>query len=500
MSRARRKFLIVSRRVQVLYAYEFFQAQRIQFFSETEHYCESMSQNLTTYAIGQMPQVTSPNLLYMKVMCKLATHRFDGTSKSFTFAKLFTAKRARLSVLRGYRKLKSLFSKKLLFDRLRNIGSISQRYAAVTSDKFIQHSQVVNIGWGHFKCLNHTQRVDLDMESKTIKSLVAKLFAIGGDTSKKLAEPGPGEPTDRNRKAVNDGNDIFELFCDMVKKSFLNKPKICCVSDEVDSVSQGRKVVLVEIPEKSEDVFIGVKPEDFADDFHCKHFTISQLRQRPSGSYGSCRKEIFHKIISFAEDIYDKIIKVHFLALHDQWNNFCFLSTYSIGLRAFLLSICAQKLVHGVNIFMMFEPLAGKRYVKITQRRTKIDWARCMHQLVDEIYPQAEQVVLVMDNLNTHSKASLYEAFEPTEAKRIADKLEIHYTPRHGSWLNMAEIEMSVLSRQCLAERMGDMEHLEREALAWEHKRNSKEAKADWRFTTEDARIKLKKLYPSIEM
>ena len=152
------------------------------------------------------------------------------------------------------------------------------------------------------------------------------------------------------------------------------------------------------------------------------------------------------------------------------------------------------------NIFMMFEPLAGKRYVKITQRRTKIDWALCMRWLVDEIYPQAQQIVLVMDNLNTHSKASLYEAFEPAEAKRIADKLQIHSTPKHGSWLNMAEIEMSVLSRQCLAERMGDMEHLEREALAWEHKRNSKEAKAGWRFTTEDARIKLKKLYPSIEM
>jgi len=151
------------------------------------------------------------------------------------------------------------------------------------------------------------------------------------------------------------------------------------------------------------------------------------------------------------------------------------------------------------NMFMMFEPLAGKRYVKITQRRTKIDWAWCMHQLVDEIYPQAEQVVLVMDNLNTHSKASLYEAFEPAEAKRIADKLEIHYTPKHGSWLNMAEVEISVMERQCLSERMGNIEHLETEALAWAERRNVKEAKVDWRFTTADARIKLKKLYPSIE-
>lgn len=150
------------------------------------------------------------------------------------------------------------------------------------------------------------------------------------------------------------------------------------------------------------------------------------------------------------------------------------------------------------NIFMMFEPLAGKRYVRITQRRTKKDWAESMRQLVDEIYPQAEQIVLVMDNLNTHNKASLYEAFEPDEAKRIADKLEIHPTPKHGSWLNMAEIEISVMARQCLAERMDKIEHLEGEAMAWEEKRNAQEVKVDWRFTTADARIKLKKLYPSL--
>jgi len=109
------------------------------------------------------------------------------------------------------------------------------------------------------------------------------------------------------------------------------------------------------------------------------------------------------------------------------------------------------------NIFMMFEPLAGKRKVKITQRRTKRDFAECMRQLVDQVHPDAAAIVLVMDNLNTHKKASLYEAFEPAEAKRIADKLEIHYTPKHGSWLNMAEIEMSVLSRQCLSERIDNV-------------------------------------------
>lgn len=150
------------------------------------------------------------------------------------------------------------------------------------------------------------------------------------------------------------------------------------------------------------------------------------------------------------------------------------------------------------NIFMMFEPLAAKRHVRISDRRTKKDWAECIRELVDEIYPQADSIVLVMDNLNTHKKASLYEAFEPAEAKRIADKLEIHYTPKHGSWLNMAEIEMSVMSRQCLADRMGDVERLEVEVLAWAENRNARDSKVDWRFTSADARIKLKKLYPTI--
>jgi len=150
------------------------------------------------------------------------------------------------------------------------------------------------------------------------------------------------------------------------------------------------------------------------------------------------------------------------------------------------------------NLFMMFEPLVGKRQVKVTECRTKKDWAYCIRELADEIYPDADTIVLVMDNLNTHKKASLYEAFEPTEAKRIADKLEIHYTPKHGSWLNMAEIEMSVMARQCLSDRMDNIGYLQSEAMPWAEKRNAKEAKVDWRFTTADARIKLKRLYPSI--
>jgi len=152
------------------------------------------------------------------------------------------------------------------------------------------------------------------------------------------------------------------------------------------------------------------------------------------------------------------------------------------------------------NLFMMFEPLVGKRHVKVTQRRTKIDWAYCVREMVDQIYPDAEQIVLVMDNLNTHNKSSLYETFEPAEAKRIADKLEIHYTPKHGSWLDMAEIELGILARQCLSRRIDNTEQLKDEVAAWQVIRNNAKAKVNWRFTTKDARIKLKRLYPSIEV
>jgi len=151
------------------------------------------------------------------------------------------------------------------------------------------------------------------------------------------------------------------------------------------------------------------------------------------------------------------------------------------------------------NLFMVFEPLAGTRHVKVTQRRTKKDWACCVKELVDQMYPLAERIVLVMDNLNTHGPASLYEAFEPAEAKRIADKLEIHYTPKHGSWLDMAEIELGILSRQCLDRRIDNVAELTAEVSAWQTSRNAARTRVNWRFTTSDARIKLKRLYPSIE-
>lgn len=152
-----------------------------------------------------------------------------------------------------------------------------------------------------------------------------------------------------------------------------------------------------------------------------------------------------------------------------------------------------------VNLFLFCEPLRGRRWVDVTEHRTKVDWAHQIKELVDVRYPEAERIVLVMDNLNTHTPASLYEAFEPKEAKRLAEKLEIHYTPKHGSWLNMAEIELSVLSRQCLDRRVPDFEALRAEVQAWQDRRDAMGGKIDWRFRTEDARIKLKRLYPLLQ-
>ena len=150
------------------------------------------------------------------------------------------------------------------------------------------------------------------------------------------------------------------------------------------------------------------------------------------------------------------------------------------------------------NLFIFFAPLEGWRHIKVTDRRTKVDFAYCMRDLVDVHFPEAEKIVLVMDNLNTHKLASLYEAFEPAEARRIIEKLEIHYTPKHGSWLNMAEIELSVLQRQCLNRRIPNQPTLMTEVAAWEDHRNSVTYSVNWRFTTDDARIKLKRLYPTI--
>ena len=152
------------------------------------------------------------------------------------------------------------------------------------------------------------------------------------------------------------------------------------------------------------------------------------------------------------------------------------------------------------NLFMFFAPLEGWRQVEVTDRRTAEDWAMQIKWLVDEQYPEARIIRLVMDNLNTHTPASLYKVFEPEEARRIASKLEIHYTPKHGSWLNMAEIELSIFCKQCLDQRIPDQGTLRAEVSAWAATRNQHRQKMEWRFTSEDARIKLKKLYPSISL
>jgi hypothetical protein len=149
------------------------------------------------------------------------------------------------------------------------------------------------------------------------------------------------------------------------------------------------------------------------------------------------------------------------------------------------------------NLFMIFAPLEGWRHVKVTDRRTNVDFAHCLKDLVDVHFPEAEKITLMSDNLNTHKPAALYEAFSPQEARRIIEKIEWHHTPKHGSWLNMAETELSVLQRQCLNRRIPDQETLTCEVAAWESKRNQDAVKVNWRFTTKDARIKLKKLYPS---
>jgi hypothetical protein len=152
-----------------------------------------------------------------------------------------------------------------------------------------------------------------------------------------------------------------------------------------------------------------------------------------------------------------------------------------------------------VNLFLVTEPLRGWRHVTVSDPRTRRDFAAVIKDLVDVHYPGAERIVLVLDNLNIHSPASLYEAFPPAEARRLADKLEIHYTPKHGSWLNMAEIELSALSGQCLDQRLPDRATLEQHVAAWHGRRNAATTRVTWRFTTADARIKLKHLYPSIQ-
>ncbi len=152
------------------------------------------------------------------------------------------------------------------------------------------------------------------------------------------------------------------------------------------------------------------------------------------------------------------------------------------------------------DLFMLFEPLAGKRHVETTDRRRRVEWAEVMKKVSDELYPDAEKIIVVLDNLNTHVGAAFYIAFEPQEARRLVERFELHYTPKHGSWLNMAEIELSALTRQCLDRHIPDKDILSHEVNSWENQRNSEVVKVHWQFSTAEARIKLKSLYPKFQL
>ena len=297
-----------------------------------------MSQNLATYSIRQMPQITCPNLLDMDMVTKLTTDRFYEAPNAFTDSQLPSIKVGRTAILGWNRKLKCLLLKKLLLERLGQIRSVGQQQAAVTGGQLAHHMQVMDVGRGQIERLNHTDGADLEMQPKAIKSLATKLFTVGRNASKKLAAAGSGKSTDRYRQAVQHRDRISEIPGNMFKKSLFKRPQIRGLPHETDPTTEIGKVVVVESLEEFKDGLIGVQTEDFPDDFHGNHFAISHLWRRTSLAQGPFGKEFFHKIISFAEDIYDKIIKVHFLALNDQWN-FCFDLLNSIGQRAFFISV-----------------------------------------------------------------------------------------------------------------------------------------------------------------
>jgi hypothetical protein len=296
-----------------------------------------MSQNLATYAISQMPKVTGPDLLDIKIMGKLTAHGLDQPANPFTFAQLRRLQGGWLAILGRHRKLKSLSLKQLLTQRLGQISSVGQQYTPVTVSKLRQHTNVMYVGSGQFKRLNHANRVDFDMQAKTVKGLVAKFLAVGGVAFKKLAKSGSGEPADRDGEAVDHRNDILETLADILEQSLFHYPKVCCLAGKTDSAIEAGEVIGVEVLEEFEDVFVGIEAQDFADDFDAKYLAVGHLWRWASLSQGSFWKEFIHKIISFTKDIYDKIIKVHFFALHGQRNINSFLS--SIGQRAFFLSV-----------------------------------------------------------------------------------------------------------------------------------------------------------------
>jgi hypothetical protein len=284
-----------------------------------------MSQNLATYSISQMPHIAGPYLFNMKTLNKLAANSLNQSANPFTEPQLRNIKLSRLAILGWNREHKSLSLKKFLLERLRQISPVCQKQPAITAGQFADHFDVMDICRCKIEGLNHTNRVDFYMEPKTIKSLAAEFFAIAGLAFKKLATSRPGESAYRYWKAVKDHNCIGESFGNVLKQSLLDLPQVGCVTDKADATSEPREVVAVESFEELEDGLFGVQAEAFTYDFHRKYFAIRQLWQRSAFSKGSWWKEFFHKIISFTEDIYDKIIKVHFLPSMVNGTVICFL-------------------------------------------------------------------------------------------------------------------------------------------------------------------------------
>lgn len=294
-----------------------------------------MSQNFTTDAIRQMPQVSSPYLLDMKTIGKLVANRLDQTTYAFAKPQLLWIKLGRPPILCRHRKLKSLRLKKFRFEWFGKVSPVTQKQAGVTIGQFPNHVNVMDIRGGKVKGLNHANRIDLHMKLKTIKGLITELFAIVGYARKEFGAFGSGEPANGDGEAIKHNSGIPESFGYVLEQPLLDRPQLCRLTRERNSATESWEVMPVEPFEESEDGFVGLKAEGFTYDFHCKYFAVSQLWQWASSSNHSRFKAFFHKIISFAEDIYDKIIKVHFFALHGQRNGNLFSS--SIDQRAFFV-------------------------------------------------------------------------------------------------------------------------------------------------------------------
>ena len=275
-----------------------------------------MSQNLATYSIGQMPNITSPDLFNIKALRELATNRLNQPANPLAKLQLLDIKLSGPAVLGRHRELKSLSLEKFLFKRLRQISPVSQKQTAITTAQFSNHLDIMNIGWGEIKGLNHTDRVNLYMELKAVKSLITQFFAVACYAFEEFGISGSSEAAYWYGKAVNNSNCITKSTGYVFKQTLLDCPDVSGLTNVTYTRGKLWKVVSVESFEKLEDFFVGLKAKKFADDFHRKYFTVSQLWRWASLSESSFWEILFHKIVYFAEDIYDKIIKVHFFALH----------------------------------------------------------------------------------------------------------------------------------------------------------------------------------------